>query len=399
MDLTADFDDTCDLTNSNASTEILAPAHQNDLIGFLGLMGQLGVPLLPLTWETGLTRLGHGGTAKVNQALVHANLSYAFKRMRQGQSFARWSNEVMALVRLIEHPNISGIHAFCLEVLADGKLSPVLVFQKAELGDLENYMRSESAKMMTFQDILLLCLDIGFGLKAVHEASMLYLKSRYLLSLTAADIVHCDVKPSNILVHRDASGKVRAKISDFGHAAVGYREDAPITVPSSIFWNAPDHHPRGFHQSQARTFDIWSFGFIVYWLMIDKHITDADIAFVTKAQTHTVRIERHGHEPVDFAPGYDFTSMATAAFLKMHGLNEAQQEIVMRFFNLTLADEFKDRSADWHLLLSLLGKLQPDGSEEFHPTLTRNNPHDAVLDGKKHPRFEVSEQCLATIEN
>lgn len=174
MDLTADFDYTGDSTHGSLSTDTESSilAHQDDLIGFLGLMNHFDVPLLPLTWQPALATLGRGSTAKVNQALVHAGMSYAFKRMRTEKNFERWVNEVMVLTRLRGHPNISSVEACCLEILDNGKLSPVLVFQMAELGDLEKYMRSDLAEHMEFQDSLRLCLDVGAGLKAIHEASM-----------------------------------------------------------------------------------------------------------------------------------------------------------------------------------------------------------------------------------
>jgi hypothetical protein len=174
MDLTAEFDYTGNSEYGSLSTETehSLVAHQDDLIGFLGLMNHFGVPLLPITWQPGLAALGRGGTAEVKQAPVHAGMSFAFKRMRTEKSFERWVIEVMALTRLRGQPNVSNVEACCLEILDDGKLSPVLVFQMAELGDLEKYMRSAPAKDMELQESLHLCLDVGSGLKAIHEASM-----------------------------------------------------------------------------------------------------------------------------------------------------------------------------------------------------------------------------------
>jgi hypothetical protein len=68
MDLTADFDYTDEPTNGSQSThpESAILTHQDDLIGFLGLMRHFEVPLLPVTWQPGLATLGRGGTAEVN---------------------------------------------------------------------------------------------------------------------------------------------------------------------------------------------------------------------------------------------------------------------------------------------------------------------------------------------
>ena len=170
MDLTVDFHTGSASEISSSEAENDPFAHQHDLIGFLGLMRYFDVPLLPITWQPALGALGKGGTANVSQALVHASLSYAFKRMRAQTSFDKWIAEVRALSPLKSHPNIATLQACCLETLEDGRLSPVLIFEKAEFGDLETFADSEVAAKMTIQDEIHLCLEIGLGLRHIHRS-------------------------------------------------------------------------------------------------------------------------------------------------------------------------------------------------------------------------------------
>jgi serine/threonine protein kinase len=171
MDLTADFE--TDTTSGNLPSEIKSTilAHQDDLIGFLGLIQYFRVPLIPITWQPALGPLGRGATAYVNQAAVNVEMSHAFKRMRSHTCFDTWVNEVMILGRLGNHPNIASIEACCLEILDNGKLSPVLVFKKADFGDLEAFMRSKAGLTMNDEDVVRLCAGIGSGLQHIHLSS------------------------------------------------------------------------------------------------------------------------------------------------------------------------------------------------------------------------------------
>jgi hypothetical protein len=171
MDLTGD--ETTDDTNERLPPELQTSllSHQDNLIGFLGLMQYFEVPVKAITWQPGLDQLGTGGTASVTQAAVSAKTSYAFKRMRQEKHLDKWVNEVMILGQLHNRPHVSSIEACCLEILTDGKLFPVLVFKKADFGDLDSFMASKRGLALQDEDTLRLCRDIGLGLSHIHDSS------------------------------------------------------------------------------------------------------------------------------------------------------------------------------------------------------------------------------------
>jgi serine/threonine protein kinase len=53
------------------------------------------------------------------------------------------------------------------------------------------------------------------------------------------DVVHGDVKPQNVLVFEDATGKTIVKMTDIGYSTLAAGK---VLLPKSRPWNAPKHH-------------------------------------------------------------------------------------------------------------------------------------------------------------
>src|SRR5437763_15919274 len=53
----------------------------SDLITFLSTLQERDIDILPITWQPTLEDLGRGGTGVVNQSLLTAKASFAFKRI------------------------------------------------------------------------------------------------------------------------------------------------------------------------------------------------------------------------------------------------------------------------------------------------------------------------------
>jgi serine/threonine protein kinase len=76
-------------------------------------------------------------------------------------------------------------------------LSPALLLDFADHGTLQDLL--ESPEQLTFDEKVNLCLEVGKGLLALHEAGC----------------VHRDIKPQNVLVQSHTVLKYVAKITDF----------------------------------------------------------------------------------------------------------------------------------------------------------------------------------------
>ena len=149
----------------------------HDLISFLGLMQKAGVDLLPIKWQPALKTLGMGGSAHISQALVNATTSFAFKRLFfDGQNtetcFERLRKEALILrhVYLSDHIHLIRLEAYCCEILKEPeRISPVLIFEKFPLGNLQAFLLSEESRNVTFRERLGFCADIADALAALHR--------------------------------------------------------------------------------------------------------------------------------------------------------------------------------------------------------------------------------------
>ena len=129
--------------------------------------------------------------------MAHRNMP-GFGSTRFEEAFDRFRQEVQIGARL-KHDYLIQVHDFY-----DGEESLHLVMEYAAGGSLEDKLQQKLAKGETFsvEETIAILKDVAAGLAVLHD--------------NLNPIVHCDLKPSNILF--DAEGK--AKISDLGLAQV-----------------------------------------------------------------------------------------------------------------------------------------------------------------------------------
>ena len=148
-----------------------------DLIDTLALAQRLGVYFLPIAWQAPYRPLGRGGQAAINQALVNLQTSLAFKSFGLGAQGSKSAmqeliNEmvVLSLPGVNAHPHIVQLQGICWEVSPQGQVSPVLVFEKANLGNLESFVESAGGdSALSLEDRLNLCGDIGIAVRDMHS--------------------------------------------------------------------------------------------------------------------------------------------------------------------------------------------------------------------------------------
>jgi hypothetical protein len=75
------FERSGSLLRTAAPAKSTATESQYDFLSFLSIAQNLEIDFLPITWQPALSCIGQGGTAKIRQALVNLQMSFAFKRL------------------------------------------------------------------------------------------------------------------------------------------------------------------------------------------------------------------------------------------------------------------------------------------------------------------------------
>ncbi|MHC1785067.1 MAG: protein kinase [Anaerolineaceae bacterium] len=220
-------------------------------------------PLLGNRYQL-LQTLGTGGTAVVYQAkdLMLERL-VAIKVLRQDFSKdkafrERFHQEAKAAANL-SHPNIVTVHDFGLDA---GRL--FIVMEHISGTDLKSSLKQSGRYPV--QDAINIMIQACAGIGYAHRAG----------------IVHCDVKPHNILVSNDN----RLKVTDFGIA----RALASIhpDEKSDVVWGSPQYfspeQASGAAPSPAS--DVYSLGVILYELLTGQ------LPFISNDPTELARMHR-----------------------------------------------------------------------------------------------------------
>lgn len=169
-----------------------------DLITFLAAAQKYNVEFVPVIWQEALGLLGKGGTADINQSMLHTydhdpgdaqkdsrpkDTSFAFKRISQYHSeglvaegpslyeVATMELVVLSQQAIRDHPNIVNLEGICWEITSENRAYPVLLYEKAEWGDLGVFAMGFSSDYITFNAKLGFCVDIAKALQLMHGLS------------------------------------------------------------------------------------------------------------------------------------------------------------------------------------------------------------------------------------
>ncbi|KAI1120470.1 kinase-like protein [Nemania abortiva] len=320
------------------------------LLSFLATVQALDVPFLHITWEDVQQSIGLGGTARIDEAYQTLQTSLAFKRVskksrEQSSSTAIYQillNEVVALRHPVvqHHPHIAPLQGVCWEMgSGDDKPWPVFVFERSVDGDLYSFISSPDGRSLDTRQRLGLVMNIGLAMEALH----------------AADIIHGDVKPQNVLVFRDESEKCEAKLIDFGFSntlsAISDDAHHRIRLPLSAPWNAPEHDRllREWTSTQAMETDLYSFGMLCLWVLFEPYLSGSiavcpprDVNYNIKPGSSIWNLGTIKHTVQAFAQ--DLVDLDTT-------LKENERVILKEFFAKSLSLNPTERDISIHDLL------------------------------------------------
>ena len=199
--------------------------------------------------------LGRGATSTAFRSTFNGK-SYAAKVLKDedqliGNVHQSVITEVSTLSKLGHHPNVVQFHGICL----DKSFRPIILMELVEGKDLERYLTQ---------------LRPGFdlGRPTIQKWSLDLLSALEYLHTRDPIIIHCDIKPANLLVSADLKS---LKLTDFGIAKALERDrrlaSASKTNAGSLHYQAPEILSKSGTAFYTEKSDIYSAALVIYYLL------------------------------------------------------------------------------------------------------------------------------------
>jgi serine/threonine protein kinase len=162
---------------------VSSEAPHEDLLAFLSLVQSCEVDILPVMWYPAL-KVGRGGFAVLNGSPVNEEFGFVFKRLanvenRPGEDFKSFGSIMTELAILMHHnvrrhANVVDLYGICWEVNPEeGRILPVLVLERARIGDLLQLRDAKEGRNMSVETKLSICCQVAKGLAMLHASRRL----------------------------------------------------------------------------------------------------------------------------------------------------------------------------------------------------------------------------------
>ncbi|KAK8002093.1 hypothetical protein PG991_014315 [Apiospora marii] len=324
-----------------------------NLITFLGAVQLLPREILPIPlYYDEAEPPEFGGTANIRHSLLSNETSLSFKRIQPHTLFNNPDSEAVQDIEskcyrvliseishlLLVHPNIIRLLGVAWESKSDDKVWPVLVFKRAPHGNLRAFIETRE-QYLSWKQKLSFVVDMARALEYSHSAN----------------IIHGDMKPSNIFVCSDENRgdcPYYVQLADFGYATFGLEDDDLVMLPCSPSWTHPDRYHHGCPIKIAKKIDVFGLGMVSLWLFFGTLN-----AFPNADQLVT---ELSGRRMPDLAN----------RLLEVSPYDMTHRRILQGFFQRTLNDSHDERSAIEEVLSLLSEHTDPLQSPE--PSVDRD---------------------------
>lgn len=198
-----------------------------------------------------LSKVGAGGMADVYKGRDRMLNRYVAikvlkKEYKEDENFVRkFRSEAQAAAGLM-HPNIVNVY----DVGEDRGLN-YMVMELVEGITLKEYI--ERKGRLSHKEVISIAIQMCTGIGIAH----------------AADIIHRDIKPQNIIISKD--GKV--KVTDFGIAKATTSNTVSSNAMGSVHYTSPEQARGGFSDQRS---DIYSVGITLYEMVTGQVPFDGD---------------------------------------------------------------------------------------------------------------------------
>jgi len=173
-------------------------------------------------------------------------------------------------------------------------------------------------------------------------------------------VIHGDIKPQNVLVFKDTTGKTTVRMADFGYSTLAAGESGRVLLPKSRPWNAPEHHFGEFGISEAKTTDVYSFGMLCLWLLFEKlHIPHGQRDTATEFIPFDASTgSRSSLEQLKDNGKLEHITYQLIDLIPLASLSAEHRIHLKQFFSLTIPLNSQKRTSNVGRLVRLLGQEQ-----------------------------------------
>lgn len=282
--------------------------------------------------------IGYGGMAEVflaHDQLLDRNVAVKMLRhqfLEDKELLEQFKREAKSAARLV-HPYIINIY----DVVSDGS-NQYIVMEYVDGVTLKEYMQEHK---LPLNAVLEIGVRLADALQHAHSHN----------------IIHCDIKPQNILIDKN----MNPKIADFGIAKMVTNQTMVYSksVMGSVHYISPEQACGGKITASS---DVYSLG-IVLFEMLTGQVPYMGTTAVSVAMMH---VEKPVPQLKDF----------------MEKVPDGLQEIMNRALAKRCEDRYANAGQLRRDLLNLKMKLFPFSSEDYHQELGQVKPSEDCVDNR-----------------
>nr|GEW03522.1 serine/threonine receptor-like kinase NFP [Tanacetum cinerariifolium] len=193
---------------------------------------------------------------------------YAIKKMK-------WNAcEELKILQKVNHGNLVMLEGFCID---SNDANCYLVYEYLENGSLYTRLHESKTERLSWRRRLRIAIDIANGLQYIHEH-------------TRPQVVHKDIKSSNILL----DVQMRAKIANFGLAKSGCNA-ITMHIVGTQGYIAPEYLSDGVVSTKM---DVFSYGVVLLELISGREAVDENgkVLWVEFYENFNGNEEKHKHK-------------------------------------------------------------------------------------------------------